>query len=207
MEDEKIEMVERFAEMGVVAAVAAIPGVGGPLSVVTNYALTEMRAARAREFGEDMFRLVEPDRLVAELRNDDRLADFFARAAESATRTRHRAKRRLMADVVARASLDRAEIDESELFVWALDQLEAPHFRLLTELQGASSEEAYELSSRYPAPVVATVERVGAAYQNFYDGGTAQGEDGLPRLRVTGLTDFGERLITYVATAQEGLEE
>jgi hypothetical protein len=206
VEDDKIGMIERFAEAGVAAAVAAIPGVGGPLSVVTTYALTEMRAARAREFGEAMFQQVDPDRLVASLQEDDRLADLFARAVDSATRTRHRAKRRLMGEVVARASLDRAKIDESELLIWALEQLEAPHFRLLADLHDATSEQAYELSSNYPSPVVATVERVGVAYQNFLDGGTAEGDDGLPHLRVTGLTEFGERLIAYVAAADEALE-
>lgn len=187
----------------VVAELSLVPG--GALAAVADRALSELRRERAREFGRSLMELASEDDVVSRLATDERLADVFTRAVEASVRTSHEAKRQAMARVVASASTDEAEIDGAELLVWALEQLEAPHFRLLGELAevDGDGDEVSRASADYPVPVCVTLERVGVVRSGELDNGTRYITTEGPDHRDSGaITDFGRQLLAYLNSAR-----
>lgn len=183
----------------VVAGLNLVPGVGGALAAVADRALTDLRQERAREFGRSLMELATEEDVVRRLSTDERLADVFARAVAASVRTSHEAKRQAMARVVAGASTDGAKIDLAELLVWALEQLEAPHFRLLGELVAVDGDgdEVSGVSANYPVPVCITLERVGVVHSGELDNGTRYLITEGSQDRRT-ITDFGRELLAYL---------
>jgi hypothetical protein len=201
-------VAEAIAETALLASISAIPGVGGPLAVIAERVIGELRRERVVDVAESAFAVTSPEHLVRQLEQNDRLADIFVRATESAMRSSHQAKRRAMGRVVAEAAQDSARIDVAELTIVALSELEAPHFRLLADLEASAGHygEALAVSRRYPAPVPAALQRVGAAMNITYDGGQAAEDDGLPSPVLSSLTEFGRELLGYVRDSESELD-
>jgi hypothetical protein len=199
---------EAIAETALLATIAAIPDVGGPLAVVAQRVIGELRRKRVVDVAESAFAVIPPEELVRQLEQNDRLADIFVRATESARRSSHYAKRRAMGRVVAEAAQDSAKIDVAELAVVALAELEAPHFQLLADLEATAGDnaEALAASRRYPAPVPAALQRVGAAMNVTYDAGHAAEDESLPSPVLSSLTEFGRELLQYVRASEPELE-
>jgi hypothetical protein len=131
-----------------------------------------------------------PEYLTAGIRTSEDVEILVIEALEHASRTPLAAKRRLLAKVVAQASLDTAQIDESQLLVAALKELEAPHVRALERLrqlhtdpraqqireeQGHRSKAVPADEWDEPSPVVAALLRTGCVYElrAFVGGGVA----------------------------------
>jgi hypothetical protein len=68
---------------------------------------------------------------------DEEVEVLFIEGVEIAVRSGLKAKRRLLARVVAKAVLDDAEIEPAQLLVQAFRDLDAPHLRALVRIRNA----------------------------------------------------------------------
>jgi hypothetical protein len=181
-------------ETALLAAVSAIPYVGGPLALVAERTIERSRSNVAETGVAAIEEAGDPELFLQRVSDDERLAYMLLNAAEAAERTSLAAKRRLLGRVVGRAARDPAPIDESDLFTAALRDLDAPHLRVLAELEKAFQADqgrlktlvAKEVMDRHPAPIAAALRRHGLVnevatwdYAGLFDD----------------LTDFGRKLL------------
>lgn len=142
-------------------------------------------------------------RLLEGLRDSERLEVLALRALEAGSDSYDEAKRLLLGQVVGRAVLDDAVIDEAELHVFALREMDAPHARALEEFRRLEEEASdrrleepesreqvskaiSEASRKYPVPVRATLIRIGVVLPATLVGGGVE---------VYGVSDFGRTLV------------
>lgn len=182
---------------------ANVPGFSLVAELVGLGVVVAGRLDRMRETADEMAREAggaEP--LLDGLRKSVRTEVVALRALEAGSDSYDEAKRRLLGRVVGRAVLDDARIDESEMIVFALREMDAPHARALEELRRVEdssartpeepyepervSEELAETSRRYPVPIVATLIRVGVVIPATVVGGG---------VAVFAVSDFGRALL------------
>lgn len=154
-EQEPSELGLHLAELGpstgsavggalVGVALGGVPGavVGAAAGEVAAYVAHEalarrrQRAAAAVEVAAAKTGLT-PEDLLARIRADDRLLELAAAVIAAAAETALQAKIRALGQALARGTLatDDATIDQERFMVATLAALEAPHVRLLLEIQ------------------------------------------------------------------------
>lgn len=172
------------------AGIAGIPFVGSSLEVLVTDTIAR-RQARVTETGASARDFVGDDEtFVARLKADERLSVMLVEASETACGTRLRAKRIAMGRVVGQAIRDDALIEESQLLFLALRDLDAPHFRLLAEIEGVEDIEEFGLVQE---PMRSALMRHGVVESVVnYGGGIV----------VAGVSDFGRRLLAFVEEAE-----
>ncbi len=188
--------VPSWPETIVKAGLAAIPVVGGSLSIlVANVAarrrerVTELGMSAVAEAGS-------PQRLAEAAQGDERIADMLVSAAFAASETAVEEKRRAMGRVVGQAARDDARIDESQVLLRALLDLDGPEFRLLGQIAPLDGDQdaVRTVADAAPSPVVSVLLRNGVVEQvGTYGGGQA----------IVGLTPFGRALVEFVRSPSE----
>jgi hypothetical protein len=176
------------------AGLAAIPQIGGPLSVLVADVATRDRA-RVTEVGMTAVEAAgSPEVLLAAVQRDERVADLLVTAGFAASQTSVEGKRRAMGRVVGRAAQDDAAIDESQLMLRVLIDLDAPEFNVLARIAdaGGDQDSARSIADGAPLPVASTLIRNGLVETVGTLGGG---------LAVVGLTPYGRSLLDFV---QEG---
>jgi hypothetical protein len=184
-----------WSETIVKSGLSAVPLVGGVLATIVSDVSARHRG-RVTEYAKEVIAAVGNDDLVVQrLRTNEELTDIFTVGAIAASRSSLENKRRAMARVVSEAIRDDAKIDLSGLLMPALADLDRPHFAVLSRIAAGGSDEkaARAAADTAPDPVVAGLIRWGAVKTvGTFDGGLA----------VTGVTPFGERLLSYVETQE-----
>lgn len=189
---------------------ASVPGFSLVAELAGLGILVAGRLDRMRETADEMARAAGGlDELQGGLRESERAEVLAVRALEAGADSYDEAKRRLLGRVVGRAVLDDAKVDESELFVFALREMDAPHARALEELRRLEeagehrtpegpykpervSEELSEASRTYATPVVSTLVRIGVVLPATVAGGG---------VAVYALSDFGRALLEELRAA------
>lgn len=191
-------------------ALSLVPYVGGSLSTLYGD-LVERRRARVERFAQAAFTAYQgsPDDFIAQLRNDDRLAELFLIAVESASRSARNDKISALSQLLAQAASvrDGGAYDEEELLINALAELEWPHIKALKELAQHPSDKELEFEGldstamssdprrkarfdsldRMPTPVTQVLIRNGLLSQEAGFG-----------LYVAGVSSFGRRALEYL---------
>lgn len=225
-EDDRLEPPEAPRSSAVVDAVAAvgiglIPVVGSSILTVLDQ-VQQHRDVQAMRTLAEMTADIAPDRLRERLQDDQDVQALFINGVDYALRTGHEGKRRLLARVVRAAVLDDARIDDSLLYLYALRDLDAPHFRLLARLRQArldleavrglelTEERMAEERNRYseyvrhswdqaPGPVQAALVRTGCAIDPDQGPTPFRPPRGQTEL---GITAFGMDLVGHVQSAE-----
>jgi hypothetical protein len=145
------------------------------------------------------------DVLLEKARQDDSRSDLTEEVLQQATETAAEWKMRALGRALARGLLadDEAEIDEVHLMLAAIDDLEAPHVRVLQRLYAEGDRYSgiadYQLATMFPNGVrvlyalLKTLERHGLAGQlpsRVIDGGDAAGV-GPDTPQMWAIWDFG----------------
>ena len=160
-----------WGETVVKAVLTNIPILGPTAEVIVG----DIRARRAARTGEFLTRIsqVQNERdFLIRLTADPRLERLFVEAVEAAIDSAVEAKRRVLANAVADASIDPMAMDSSELLVEALKSLDVQHVRALAlladEWDAASSDTSEEVTwgtsdvwKALPQPLRATLVRTG----------------------------------------------
>jgi hypothetical protein len=173
------------------AGLAAVPGIGGPLSVLVADVATRDRA-RVTEVGTTAIEAAgSPEVLLDAVQRDERVADMLVTAAFAASQTSVQGKRRAMGRVVGCAAQDDAVIDESQLMLRVLIDLDAPEFHVLARIAGVGGDQdaARSIADSAPVPVAQALIRNGLVNT----AGTLGGG-----LAILGLTPFGRSLLDFV---------
>jgi hypothetical protein len=202
------------AETVVKAILALVPVVGGAFVVVWEDARKHI-SARLQQTANEVVDAVGAEKLAQRFIESPEFEALAVNAMESAARTGHEAKRRLLARVVINAARDDARVDESVLIQQALRELEGPHIRAAERLRSVYDscqmtpeylaeypdqdldellhskrmEASYEASQHEPAPVVAALVRTGMAAPPMILGGG---------VGVAFITDFGRTVLDYL---------
>ena len=173
------------------AGLAAIPQIGGPLSVLIADVAARDRA-RVTEVGMTAVEAAgSPEVLLDAVQRDERVVDMLVMAAFAASQTSVQGKRRAMGRVVGSAARDDAEIDESQLMLRVLIDLDAPEFHVLGRIAGVGGDQdaARSIADSAPVPVAQALIRNGLVTT----AGTLGGG-----LAIQGLTPFGRSLLDFV---------
>ena len=102
------------------AGLSLVPGVGGALAELYQLA-RDMDERRIQQMGSEARDVVMDDeRFIERLQENERLRDLLVQAAEAARRTAWQAKRVILGRVVGQAVVDEAQVDESAALVAAL---------------------------------------------------------------------------------------
>jgi hypothetical protein len=178
------------AETGVKAVLRAIPYIGSSLSII--FEDTRARhVARGTGVVQEIAEETGADRLSERLAKDEEVEVLFIEGVEIAVRSGLKAKRRLLARVVAKAVLDDAEIEPGQLLVQAFRDLDAPQLRALTRIRNAEdaakavevdgetndvrsdriADAASKTGRAEPTPVLAALIRTGVVYPATLVGG------------------------------------
>jgi hypothetical protein len=177
------------------AGVAAVPVIGGSLVVLLQKAFEDERR-RIADVANAAREVVDHDAtFVRRVEQDERLRDMLREALEAGARTSNEAKRVAMGRVLGQAVKDDAQIDDSAAMLQALAALESPHFALLARLE-TERDSASEVirGLRVPEPYRSELIAQGLvtiSVQVLRPTGLA----------ITGLNDFGRRLLTWVRDA------
>lgn len=178
-------------ETGIKAALALIPVIGGALAVVADDHM-DRRRARVEQMVTEAVALL-PDNgegLVQRVRDDEEFADLFFTAVRGASETHVEAKRRTFARLLA-DGMDEAqgELDEIALMMQAVEELDLMHLRTLKRLATFTHPgQLRSLVAATPEPVFAGLRRHGLLKEEEQYDGT----------EVTGVSNFGQQLLTYV---------
>lgn len=214
-------------DTAVKAALALVPYVGGALAILYEDVLARRRD-RLDAFGAAAFDSHPEgwEGLLHRLRVDPRLAELFVQASEAAMTSTVQAKAQALGKVLADAATatDEDTFDHMELLALALMDLESPHLRGLQRLanfptddqlysehaeatglvrddgptavtldnlmsQDERRKQRLQVQSLLPPPVVAALVRHGLVTQDAGFG-----------LYITGVSDFGRDLLSYVAS-------
>lgn len=184
-----------WGEAAFLAAVAAVPAIGGTLVVLLQKTIEDDRR-RIADVANSAREVVDDDeRFVRRLQDDERLRDMLREALEAGARTSVEAKRIAMGRVLGQAVKDDAQIDDSAAMLQALAALENPHFALLARIR-TFADSAGQLGGGFgvPEPYKSALIAEGlvtVSIQTIRPTGLA----------VTGLTDFGRRLLSWLHEA------
>lgn len=190
-------------------SLSLVPVVGGALQIIWEDVRAHHQARLAKTI-EEVADATGVDELQRRLGEDPEVEALFLQGLDVATRTGLEAKRRLMSRVIAAAVLDEAQVEESQLLVFALRDLDAPHVRALARLweaqEGADpgpsvslaerrqliSQAVSAAAGREPSPVIVALHRVDAVRSTGLTiGGLGTGE----------VTEFGQRLLEDLRAA------
>ncbi len=200
------EDVPTAGEIVVASGLSLVPILGGALAIVYQGARARHRD-RLGLFLQEVTKETGTDLLEDRLTKDEIFDTVFVTAAETASLTGLAAKRRLLAKVIAQATVHEAKVDTAQLVVLALRDLDAPHIRALVHIRdaqdAADAEEApypgkrdenaenavKEATRDQPLPVktalLHTGVAIGSSGLSFSPGGTSVGR----------LSDFGRELL------------
>jgi len=168
------------------AALGSVPVFGPAFVEAYAYTLEELRW-RTRQVGEAIAaECDDPALMLQRLRSDPRLATMLVSAVEAGKRSSREYKRIAMGRVVGQAFMDDAVIDDHAALLAALEDLEAPHFRLIAELEVATRETMPNLKE----PYFSTLRSNGLT-------SSVLGENGRPG----GLSEFGATMLQWVRDA------
>lgn len=187
-------LVPTRPETAIKAALALIPVVGGALSVVADDHIARRRA-RVEEMVTEAVSHLDDDgtELVERVGSDEEFADMFFKAIRGASESHVEAKRKAFARLLAEGAGEApGELDEISLMVDALRELELVHLRTLKRLAN------YEHPGRLRSLVQATPDPVFAALRR---NGLLQEEEQYDGTEITGISEFGTRLLAYVEAA------
>jgi len=175
------------------AALGSVPIIGPALVEAYGYTLEELRR-RTRQVGEAIAAECDDAELFLQrLRADPRLATMLVSAVEAGKRSSREYKRIAMGRVVGQAFMDDAVIDDHAALLTALEDLEAPHFRYMANLEKAVPGTAFDL----PNPYFSTLDRNGLV-SVIVENGSAYA----PSVRrPAGLTSFGATMLQWVRDA------
>lgn len=197
--------------------VLAVPGEiivaahGYPGFIATGAILLESVIPDRKRDGEEFVGVVGvavgQERLENIIKSDDERREMLWTGTQAAMATGLEGKRIVMARVVANAMTSDEPIDEAQLMLWALAELDAPHFRSLKRIQETQDANQgnkslddilYALLTTLPYPVMAALARTGVVRQ----GSERRGEDGrmfsvtyADTLSISGISDFGRRML------------
>ena len=199
-------------ETGVKMLLAAVPFVGGSLTVLYEDVRTRQRQ-QVQVAAEASFKRYasDPEALILRLQGDARLSMLFVSALEAASRTAVTEKARALGLLLADAA-DQPEFDEIELMVLALVDLEAPHIAGLRRIAKYPSDDDLLAFGETPETLSKNPERVArlqAIRQLPEPVRAALLRHGLINLRagydvyIEGISEFGRRLIEYLRTAAQ----
>lgn len=194
--------IEKPSMAAAVTQVAAnlIPVVGGAFAAALGYAqeLDRWRAQQMAEAARDAAGEQDDEQLLRRITADDRLVDLIAIAVDGARRSAWEAKRVTMGRVLGSALTDDADIDDSAAMLAALAVFEAPHFRYLETLASEPPP---------PPPLVEMPILEPYRSQLVAHGAVELGASGTwePHLRVSGVTEFGSRLLDWIRSAEGGI--
>lgn len=176
------------------AAVSAIPVVGGPFAIVLQATIeadrrrmAQLAAAARDEVGDD-------DRLQQRLESNEQLRDMLLESLTAAAKTSNEAKRIAMGRVLAQAVNDDAAIDDSAAMLQALAVLDSPHFALLAKM---ANLELSDLGGgfRVPEPYKSALIAQGVATASVRGIGPIG-------FTVEGINEFGHRLLQWLREAE-----
>lgn len=164
------------------------------LGVGLAQALWNMRAERFAASAAEAYGGTT-EQLGQRLLDDERFVDLFATGLLAARRTQSDAKRNAMARVLGRALQDDAEIDDDAALLTTLAALDAPHFRLLAELEAGTWREFGPTpqdgrpSERVPEPYRAALIANGlVSLGSTYDGADL----------IDSVSGFGHKLLAWL---------
>lgn len=189
-------LVPTRPETAIKAALALIPVVGGALSVVADDHMARRRA-RVEEMVTDAVAYLDGDgtELVERVGSDEEFADMFFTAVQGASESHVEAKRKAFARLLAEGvGEDPGELDVISLMINALSELELIHLRTLQRLS------KLEHTGRLRSMIAATPDPVFAALRR---NGLLKEEEQYDETEITGISDFGARLLAYVEAAGE----
>jgi hypothetical protein len=194
------------------APIAGVPGLATSAGIVLEHMITRRRHT-GEEFIETVVSHVGEHELLTAIQNDDERNELLWSSVQASMSTGIEGKRIYLARVVTNAMTDTAKIDDAQLIVKALTELEGPHISALVKLvaaddanqddPGDSDEILQAALEAVPAPVLATLVRVGVVYV-----GSDQRRNGLysvPRARtysITGVNDFGRELLDNLRSVE-----
>lgn len=173
----------------------------GPTAEVIVGDIRARRTARADAFLARISRTQNERDFLARLSSDPRLERIFVQAVESAIDSAVEAKRRVLANAIADASINPTRIDAAELLVEALANLEMQHVRALAmlsdEWDGAKADTSEEVTwgtsdvwKALPKPLRAALVRSGVGSASS---GTLVAQRAPARSE--GITDFGLEVV------------
>ena len=156
-------------ETVLLAAVAGIPCIGGPISVALGRTLERSRYNIHEMVHEAVVSSGASELLIARVQEDERLSYLLLNALEAGERTSMAEKRRVLGQAVGRAARNPGLISENELQVRALQDLDVPHVEamsVIAEAPGRHPELRADLAiskelAAYPEPVIAALVRNG----------------------------------------------
>ena len=142
-----------WGEAVFVAAVAAIPGIGGSLVVLLQKTMEDDRRRVADVVNAGREVVDDDARFVRRIGEDERLRDMLKEALEAGVRSSNEAKRIAMGKVLGQAVSDDAQIDDDAAMVHALASLDSPHFALMAKMGEAMTRDT--LPEPYRSALVA----------------------------------------------------
>jgi hypothetical protein len=182
-----------FGDAIVRAALANIP-VAGPALVEGYNVARQLDRQRIEQMAAEARRAMGDDELLAlKLQEDERYLDLLVVAIEAVRRTSWEGKRITMGRLLGHALTDDADIDEDAALMSALAALEAPHFRLLAEVERHDREPESEPPT-IPEPYRSALLAEGVCALPFA-GGMSFSTRGM---NVPHLSPFGMRLLEWV---------
>ncbi len=184
-----------WGETAFLAAVSAVPYLGGSLVILLQKAMEDDRR-RVADVANAARGVVDDDvRFVKRVGEDERLRDMLREALEAGARSSNEAKRVAMGRVVGQAINDDAQLDDDAALLHALAALDSPHFALLARLEDRER-------SRPPSPPIQVDEPYKSALLG--QGVVSAPENAVDWLGPTPLplTDFGHRLVAWLRDAQ-----
>lgn len=189
----------------VVATAKGYPTLVSMGALMLEAAIPE-RKRDGEEFAGVVAAVVGPERLERIIKSDDERREMLWTGVQAAMATGIEGKRVLMARVVANAMTSEEPIDDEQLMLWALAELEAPHFRALMQIKHGDAENQkapqYDdeplqkvlRGQRYP--VLATLARTGVVRQGSEERGSGMWSITFAEtLGITGISDFGLKLL------------
>jgi hypothetical protein len=182
-----------WGETGFLALIAMLPSVGSSLVLLLQKTFEDDRRRVAQVAAAAQAVVDDDQRFLDRIAGDERLRDMLWTALDAGARTPNEAKRVAMGRVVGQAVNDDAQIDDSAALLQALAAFEAPHFALLAKFQ-TQRDSASDLYGGFQAPepyrsALIAQGVVSIAVQAIRPTG----------LQITGLNDFGRRLLSWVS--------
>lgn len=203
--DVALRVVANAGAEALLAPITGVPGLATSAGIVLEH-IVRRRRHTGEEFIETVVSHVGEHELLTVIQTDGERNELLWSSVQAAMSTGIEGKRVYLARVVANAMTDTTTIDDAQLIVTALTELEGPHISALVKLVAAddanqadpgNSDEILQAAlEAIPAPVLATLVRVGVVYV-----GSEQRGNGLysvPRARtysITGVNDFGREVL------------
>jgi hypothetical protein len=120
------------------AVLAAMP-FGGSVDILVEHTRKSLEYKARQTIGE-IVDVTGVEELAERLASEPEVEAIFVQGLETAMRTGHEGKRRLLARLISAAVLDDAKVDEGLLFVLALRNLDGPHLRALEAMIRAAEK-------------------------------------------------------------------